>query len=222
MFSVLFVARTKMNSDDQITLAIESAIAGGSISLLRGGVEIGGWIGASDVSKAEDLLFNIDILLRENGIARQDLGLIAVSAGPGSFTGIRIGFATALGLKTGLGVKMSSESALRAMVCFASIEGKITAALPVGRNAVCIQSFEVSNGLIKPFTDPEPITEEAFTGLTGVDTAARFIVHQRLYEKTPMGTPAINFGSNLAHAIGRVCRDSPGAIVEPLFISKSF
>ena len=65
-----------------IVLAIESAICGGSISLIKDNIEIANWVGSSGVSKAEDLLANIDQILIENSISRYDIGLIAVSAGP--------------------------------------------------------------------------------------------------------------------------------------------
>ena len=100
-----------MKDTQNITLAIESAIRGGSVSLIGDGVEIANWIGSADVSKAEDLLADIDLMLGANGLTIHDVGHVAVSAGPGSFTGIRIGIATALGLETGLGIPMSSISA---------------------------------------------------------------------------------------------------------------
>ncbi|MEP6789475.1 MAG: hypothetical protein ABJB40_13635, partial [Acidobacteriota bacterium] len=49
-------------------LAIESAISGGSISLLKGLKEVANWTGTSNVSKAEDLLFNIDKMLTANEV----------------------------------------------------------------------------------------------------------------------------------------------------------
>src|SRR3954447_25054388 len=96
-------------------LAIESAIAGGSVSLLRDGEEIAHWLGTANISKGEEVMVNIDHLLTSTGTAKSDLDLIAVSAGPGSFTGIRIGIATSLGLKNGLNVPMASRSAMDAM-----------------------------------------------------------------------------------------------------------
>src|SRR5687768_3236700 len=96
-------------------LAIESAISGGSLSLIVDGSEAGHWIGTSGVSKAEELLVNIDHLLNKHCTLRAEIDLIAVSAGPGSFTGIRIGLATALGLKAGLQVSMASGSVLKAI-----------------------------------------------------------------------------------------------------------
>ena len=229
-----------MSQSKHVTLAIESAISGGSISLLRGGVEIANWIGSSNVSKAEDLLFNIDLLLTDNDISKRDIGFIAVSAGPGSFTGIRIGIATALGLKAGLGVEMSSESALKAMVFAAESEGDVTVALPVGRNAVCIQVFSGARTLCPPdvqdkianytsgqnvrlpIGEPSTITEEVFYAMVESDPSTTFLIHERLYEKVVMPSNVINFGLGLANAVGRICQLNRGVVVEPLFISKSF
>ncbi|MFT3745240.1 MAG: tRNA (adenosine(37)-N6)-threonylcarbamoyltransferase complex dimerization subunit type 1 TsaB [Pyrinomonadaceae bacterium] len=211
-----------MTENEEITLALESAISGGSISLLRGDIEIAHWIGTSNVSKAEDLLFNIDLLLTNNGIGRQEINSIAVSAGPGSFTGIRIGIATALGLKAGLGIEMSSQSALDAMAFSAAIHGPVTAALPVGRDAVCVQSFIVSADGIAPQCEPYTVTEEAFIASVGGESSSTFLVHGRFYEKVSAFPNAVNVGWNLANSVGRYCRTARGVVVPPLFISKSF
>lgn len=213
-----------MIETEEITICIESAISGGSLSLLRGDVEMASWIGESNVSKAEDLLFNIDLLLRENGISKHDIDLIAVSAGPGSFTGIRIGIATALGLKAGLGIEMSSESALKAMAFAAESAGDVTVALPVGRNAVCIQKFPAGARASCPpgIGEPNTITEDEFFSMIINDPATTFLVHERLYEKAELPSNAVNFGLCLAHAVGRLCQLDRGVVVEPIFISKSF
>ena len=54
-------ATTTMTDNDppEITLAIESAIAGGSLSLLSNGSELDNWTGEDKVSRAEELLPNI-------------------------------------------------------------------------------------------------------------------------------------------------------------------
>ncbi|MEQ1646533.1 MAG: tRNA (adenosine(37)-N6)-threonylcarbamoyltransferase complex dimerization subunit type 1 TsaB, partial [Pyrinomonadaceae bacterium] len=141
----------------QFTVAIESAIRGGSISLIAGGVEIDNWIGSTEVSKAEDLLVDIDAMLGRNSLSISDIDHLAVSAGPGSFTGIRIGIATALGLKTGLGIPMSSVSALTAMAAISSFEGNAVVAVPVGRNAICLQTFS-QDKIAKD--EPRPVSFE--------------------------------------------------------------
>jgi len=57
---------------------------------------------------AERLLHDLDMTV-------QDLGLIICSTGPGSFTGIRIGIATALGIGHGRGIPVVGVSSLDAL-----------------------------------------------------------------------------------------------------------
>ena len=55
---------------------------------------------------AERLLPLIDEVLREHGWAKSDLDGVAVSGGPGSFTGLRIGVSTAKGVCHALGLPL--------------------------------------------------------------------------------------------------------------------
>ncbi|MFN0138547.1 MAG: tRNA (adenosine(37)-N6)-threonylcarbamoyltransferase complex dimerization subunit type 1 TsaB [Pyrinomonadaceae bacterium] len=198
-----------------ITLALESAIAGGSISLLDGEEEIARWVGSSDVSKAEELLANIDAIARDSGLTRRDFDRIAVSAGPGSFTGIRIGLATVLGLKTGLGVKMQSVSALEAIAAPAA-DKAVVVAVPMGRNSVCLQHFS-QGAADHPYT----IDNERFVELIRQDGQNSYLVHDTLYSAELQLPSVSNFGWNVARAIGIYAVTHPDVSVEPLFISKS-
>jgi tRNA threonylcarbamoyladenosine biosynthesis protein TsaB len=56
-----------------------------------------------------------DCLLRELGLEARDLELLVCSRGPGSFTGIRIGLATALGISHGGGIPVVGVSTLDAI-----------------------------------------------------------------------------------------------------------
>jgi tRNA threonylcarbamoyladenosine biosynthesis protein TsaB len=82
-----------------VLLAIETASGVGGIALCDGDELLGertlGGIGARH---AAELLPAIDSLLRGAGRTLADVERIALSVGPGSFTGLRIGLATALGL----------------------------------------------------------------------------------------------------------------------------
>ncbi len=206
---------TKQNG--QITLAIESAIRGGSISLIADELEIDNWIGSTDVSKAEDLLVDIDAMLRRNSLSIRDINHVAISAGPGSFTGIRIGIATALGLKTGLGIPMSSVSTMAAMAEARSFDGQAIVAVPVGRNAICVQTFLPDNIAID---EPRSVSFEEFADVVTED--AILILHGSLFEQFGLLGQAIDFGENIALAIGRSCIKTPGTMTDPLFISKTF
>ncbi|MXZ44738.1 MAG: tRNA (adenosine(37)-N6)-threonylcarbamoyltransferase complex dimerization subunit type 1 TsaB [Gammaproteobacteria bacterium] len=54
----------------------------------------------------EFILKMVDEILESNEIMRKDLDLVAFSAGPGSFTGVRLGASVAQGIAFGLGLKV--------------------------------------------------------------------------------------------------------------------
>jgi len=57
----------------------------------------------------------IEQLLDEAGLAKQELSAIAVSSGPGSYTGLRIGVSTAKGLAFGLGIRLIGVPSLQGL-----------------------------------------------------------------------------------------------------------
>lgn len=193
-----------------LILSIEAAIEGGSISLIRGAVEIALWVGSGNVSRAEDLLGDISRLLQENDIARSEISMIAVSAGPGSFTGVRIGIATALGLKNGLGVEMASVSALEAMASASGIQGRVTAAVPMGRGAVCVQEFYDGG----PLDLPHVVALDALANISG-----KLVIHGSLAEPLSSRPDVVDAGFNLANAVGQLAAVRR-TVAEPLFVSK--
>lgn len=79
-------------------LAIDTSLAALSIALVdRGGV-IGALQLQSEGSRNEKLLPAVDWLFTESGVRLEDVDLLAVTRGPGSFTGVRIGLATVQGI----------------------------------------------------------------------------------------------------------------------------
>jgi len=213
-----------MNSSPETMLAIESAICGGSLALIKDLREVSTWVGTSSVSKAEDLLANIDILLTENKVSRNELDMIAVSAGPGSFTGIRIGIATALGLKAGLEIKMKTVSVLESMVVTDTPAKLIvTSAVPIGRNMVCFQSFKIGDGSLTEVSKPETSLEADFIQSIKDKREEYFLLHSTLFEKGGSFQNTQNFEGNLATAVGinaLLSLNQPDH--EPMFISTTF
>jgi tRNA threonylcarbamoyladenosine biosynthesis protein TsaB len=64
---------------------------------------------------ATRLLAMVDGLLADAGIELAAVGRIAVGAGPGTFTGLRVGIATARGLAHSLGAELAAVSSLEAL-----------------------------------------------------------------------------------------------------------
>jgi tRNA threonylcarbamoyladenosine biosynthesis protein TsaB len=64
---------------------------------------------------AERLLGIIDAMMKQASWNRADLELVACCIGPGSFTGVRVGVATAKGIALGLGVPIVGVGSLEAM-----------------------------------------------------------------------------------------------------------
>ncbi|MBR2397493.1 MAG: tRNA (adenosine(37)-N6)-threonylcarbamoyltransferase complex dimerization subunit type 1 TsaB [Clostridia bacterium] len=70
------------------------------------------------------LLKKIDELLTENGLQIKDVNCVALSVGPGSFTGIRIGVSTAKAFQYALGLKIIAVNSLEA--CAYNYKGQNT------------------------------------------------------------------------------------------------
>jgi len=66
-------------------------------------------------SYADALLPVVKDMLAETGLRKEDLEAVAVTRGPGSFTGVRIGVATAKGLAWGLGCRLAAVTSLEGM-----------------------------------------------------------------------------------------------------------
>ena len=81
-------------------------------------------VGAADVATelhSDVLLVTIDDVVRAAGLTPAQLDAVAVGAGPGSFTGLRIGMATAKGIAFAAGVPLHAVSSLAALAWDAGI-----------------------------------------------------------------------------------------------------
>jgi tRNA threonylcarbamoyladenosine biosynthesis protein TsaB len=85
-----------------LVLAADTSLSILSVALVNDGALIGAMALEGKGSRNEKLLPAIDWLLTENGIDRRAVDLFAVTRGPGSFTGVRIGLATIQGLALAL------------------------------------------------------------------------------------------------------------------------
>lgn len=94
-------------------LAIDTAAQTGSVALLDGQTLVAESLVNVRATHSELLLNQIDQALQLAGLMLAELDLIAAVRGPGSFTGLRIGLATANGLAKALGLKLIGISSLQ-------------------------------------------------------------------------------------------------------------
>ena len=87
-------------------LAIDTAIAGVGVAVLYGD-DVRARLRVEGTDQASVLVPAISDALKQAGIERQALSLIAVTTGPGSFTGVRVGLATARGLALALDLPLA-------------------------------------------------------------------------------------------------------------------
>jgi len=91
----------------------------------------------------EELLDRIDVLVADCGTARSDLGGVIVGTGPGSFTGLRIGLATAKTIAYSLGIRLVGASTSLALADAAWLAEPASKEVVVTLPAGAVDRYEV-------------------------------------------------------------------------------
>lgn len=103
--------------EDTRVLAFDTAMNGCTVGVWSADAGlVAGQSLAMPRGQAEVLVPMIEGVLKEAGVAYSDLGRIAVTAGPGAFTGMRIGLATARALGVTLGIPVTGVSVFEALL----------------------------------------------------------------------------------------------------------
>jgi tRNA threonylcarbamoyladenosine biosynthesis protein TsaB len=97
-----------------LVLALDTTTRSGSLALWRGGI-IDERVGDATRTHGERLPRDLGDLMAAAGVAPAEIDLYAVAAGPGSFTGLRVGIATMQGLALVHGKRIVGVSALEAL-----------------------------------------------------------------------------------------------------------
>jgi len=141
-------------SKEPLILAVETATLAGSIAIVRGEEVIAANNGDPAISHSNTLLADLDQLLSETRIKLADIDLFAVAAGPGSFTGLRIGIATVKALAATLARPTAAIPTLAAIALAGGASDASVALLPAGRGEVFAQLFSVSkDGMVAAHDD---------------------------------------------------------------------
>lgn len=187
----------------EITLAIDCAVSRGSVALFRDGSVVASTSGTDQSpSRAEEVLGVIQTLLSNAGTQISDVSRIIVSTGPGSYSGIRIGIATALGLKNALGVECFGASVLDALAARAEGVRGVIAAIPVGKKDVAWQAFTSEAA-----RDAQLSNEVDFVSAIGESGSVTLVAHSELLERVgdrfASTVNVMDAGTAVAEWIGR-------------------
>ncbi len=127
-------------------LALEFSSDRRSVALARGGVVLAEAAQQTE-SRATDALGLIEKVLAEASISREEIDVIAVGLGPGSYTGIRAAIAVAQGWQLARGIKLlgvSSVEALAAQAQAAKIFGRVNVAVNAQRGEFYLAAWDIS------------------------------------------------------------------------------
>lgn len=97
------------------TLALDTATPAPSLAVLRDGETLLERLLPSEPGAGRRIAHEVHLILDSAGVDVHDLDRIIVGIGPGGFTGLRIGIATALGLGQALAIPVSGVVSLEAL-----------------------------------------------------------------------------------------------------------
>ncbi len=163
---------------DPVVLAFDSAGLGCSVVVASGETVLGAEFDAAMHGQAEKLLPMVDSVMHRAGLPASALDIIAVTVGPGSFTGIRIGLAAARGIAHATGapvIGVTGFEAVAAGLAGSSLgAGFILIALESRREDLYVQLFDQLRVALGPpaATMPAALNER----LNGIIGAAPLLV----------------------------------------------
>lgn len=185
------------------------------------GEELGREVRDLGKGHAEHLMAVIETALKADGIGYLDLDAVAVSIGPGSFTGLRVGVSTARGLALALKIPAIGVTTLEALAAkgAATFPGRaVLAALDAGREEIHAALYD--RALVETYGPSVVTLAEAVSMAVGaeavlVGTAAPQIAQAagRAFDTGPVAATAdIATYARLASAKG------PGEKPKPLYL----
>lgn len=145
-------------------LALEASANTVSVCVTDGAKLTGEYTINHKKTHSQTLMPMIEELLKTLELSLDEIDLIAVSKGPGSFTGLRIGVETAKALSHGANKPIAGVDTVFAMAhnfCYADSDMLIAPIMDARRNQVYTGLFRAENGKIK---------EEMKTCAIGIDT----------------------------------------------------
>ena len=138
-----------------LILAFETSAKAASVALLEDGKLLGESYQNTGLTHSQTLMVMAENLLSQCGKTVADVTAAAVAAGPGSFTGVRIGVAAAKGFAWGREIPCYGVSTLEAMALSLGVyQGYVCPCMDARRSQVYNSLFYVNQGV------PERVSED--------------------------------------------------------------
>ncbi len=141
-----------------LLLTFETSAKAASVALMQNGKLLGESYQNTGLTHSQTLMVMAEDLLKQCGFAAQDVQAVAVAAGPGSFTGVRIGVAAAKGLAWGAQVPCHGVSTLQSMALgLGAFQGTVCPVMDARRSQVYNALFAAENGQLTRICDDRAI-----------------------------------------------------------------
>ena len=128
-------------------LAFETSAKAASVALMEKGKLLGESYQNTGLTHSQTLMVMAEDLLKACGLTAKDVEAVAVAAGPGSFTGVRIGVAAAKGFAWGAELPCYGVSTLEAMARnLGAWQGYVVPAMDARRSQVYTAIFHAEKG----------------------------------------------------------------------------
>ena len=141
-----------------LILAFETSAKAGSVALMDEGKLLAESYQNTGLTHSQTLLTMAEDLLKSCGRSVQDVNAVAVAAGPGSFTGVRIGVAAAKGFAWGGSLPCYGVSTLESMALqMGAWQGYICPVMDARRSQVYNALFHAEKGQLTRITEDRAI-----------------------------------------------------------------
>ena len=152
-------------------LCFETSAKAGSVALFGDAGLVGEVYQLTALTHSQTLMVMAQDLIRQCFLTPEDITHVAVAAGPGSFTGVRIAVAAAKGFAWGRELPCYGVSTLEAMALGLGIwEGYVCAAMDARRSQVYNAIFRAEKGTLSRVTEDRAISlEELGKELAGLE-----------------------------------------------------
>lgn len=139
-------------------LALETSAKAVSAAVAENGKVLCSGYQDTGLTHSRTLMPIVEHILKNTDLTMADMDAIAVSVGPGSFTGIRIGVSAAKGLAFAVDKPAIGVSTLSAMARnVACMDGLIICAMDARRNQIYNALFEANNGRLTRLSEDRAI-----------------------------------------------------------------